>query len=105
MSEVTVAIITGVGLILVALIEVTATFLTSKANAQKLTAALDKQQEVYKAEMNGKFDSQKQMMDYRFGQIEKELQKSNTNSEKIPVMEEHIKGINHKIEDLEKRIG
>lgn len=105
MSEVTVAIITGVGLILVALIEVTATFLTSKANAQKLTAALDKQQEVYKAEMNGKFDSQKQMMDYRFGQIEKELQKSNTNSEKIPVMEEHIKGMNHRIEELEKKIG
>ena len=105
MSEVTVAIITGVGLILVALIEVTATFLTSKANAQKLTAALDKQQEVYKAEMNGKFDIQKQMMDYRFGQIEKELQKSNTNSEKIPVMEEQIKGINHRIEDLEKKIG
>ena len=105
MSEVTVAIITGVGLILVALIEVTATFLTSKANAQKLTAALDKQQEVYKAEMNGKFDSQKQMMDYRFGQIEKELQKSNTNSEKIPVMEEHIKGMNRRIEELEKKIG
>ena len=105
MSEVTVAIITGVGLILVALIEVTATFLTSKANAQKLTAALDKQQEVYKAEMNGKFDSQKQMMDYRFGQIEKELQKSNTNSEKIPVIEEQIKGMNHRIEDLEKKIG
>lgn len=104
MSEVTVAIITGVGLILVALIEVTATFLTSKANAQKLTAALDKQQEVYKAEMNGKFDSQKQMMDYRFGQIEKELQKSNTNSEKIPVMMEQIEGLKEKNKNLEKKI-
>ena len=78
MSEVTVAIITGIGLVLVALIEVTATFFSSKLNAQKVTGALDKQLEVYKAEMNGKFDKQQGLIEYRFNQFEKELQKTGT---------------------------
>ena len=46
MNDLGVAIVTGIGLVLVALIEVIATVLTSKANAAKTTAALDKQQEV-----------------------------------------------------------
>lgn len=102
MSEVTVAIITGIGLVLVALIEVTATFFSSKLNAAKVTGALDKQLEVYKAEMNGKFDKQQGLIEYRFNQFEKELQKTTSCSEEIPVIKEQIKVINHRIEDLER---
>lgn len=102
MNDVTVAIITGIGLVLVALVEVIATVLTSKASAAKTTAALDKQQEVYKAEINGKFEKQQAVIDIRFNNIEKELAKTNACSEAIPVIQEQIKVINHRIEDLEK---
>jgi len=104
MNDVTVAIITAVGLILVATIEVIATVLTSKASAAKTTAALDKQQEIYKTEMNGKFEKQQAVIEIRFDQVEKELQKSNKCSEEIPVIKEKIDTINHRIDDLEKKV-
>lgn len=103
MNDVTVAIITGVGLVLVALVEVVATVLTSKASAAKTTAALDKQQEVYRTEINGKFEKQQAVIDIRFNTIEKELSKTNACSEVIPVIQEQIKVINHRINDLERK--
>lgn len=103
MNDLGVAIVTGIGLVLVALIEVFATVITSKANAAKTTAALDKQQEVYRAEINGKFEKQQAVFDIRFNAIEKELAKTNACSEAIPVIQEQIKVINHRIEDLERK--
>ena len=104
MNELGVAIVTGIGLVLVALIEVIATVLTSKANAAKTTAALDKQQEIYKTEMNGKFEKQQALFDLRFDTLEKELSKTSKCSEEIPVIKEKIDTMNHKIEDLEKKV-
>ena len=101
MNDVTVAIITGIGLVLVALIEVTATFFSSKLNAAKVTGALDKQLEVYKTEMNGKFEAQKQVIELRFNQFEKELQKTTTCSVEIPVMKEQIDSLTKRVNKLE----
>lgn len=40
---------------------------------------------------------------YRLEQLEKKVDKHNHFAERLPVVEEQIKVINHRIEDLEKR--
>lgn len=40
---------------------------------------------------------------YRIEQLEKKVDKHNNFAERIPVVEEQIKVINHRIEDLEKK--
>lgn len=39
---------------------------------------------------------------YRVEQLEKKVEKHNSFGEKIPVIQEQIKVINHRLEDLEK---
>ena len=41
-------------------------------------------------------------MSYRIEQLEKKVDKHNNFAERIPVVEEQIKVINHRIEDLER---
>ena len=41
------------------------------------------------------------LMSYRIEQLEKKVDKHNNFAERVPVMEEQIKVINHRIEDLE----
>lgn len=40
---------------------------------------------------------------YRIEQLEKKVDKHNSFAERMPVVEEQIKGINHRLEDLEKK--
>ena len=42
------------------------------------------------------------LMIYRIEQLEKKVDKHNNFAERMPVVEEQIKVINHRIEDLEK---
>lgn len=42
------------------------------------------------------------LMSYRIGQLEKKVDKHNNFAERMPVVEEQIKVINHRIEDLER---
>lgn len=42
------------------------------------------------------------LMSYRIEQLEKKVDKHNNFAERMPVIEEQIKVINHRIEDLEK---
>ena len=42
------------------------------------------------------------LMSYRLEQLEKKVDKHNNFAERIPVVEEQIKVINHRIEDLER---
>lgn len=42
------------------------------------------------------------LMSYRIEQLEKKVDKHNNFAERMPVVEEQIKVINHRIEDLEK---
>lgn len=41
------------------------------------------------------------LMSYRIEQLEKKVEKHNNFAERLPVVEEQIKVINHRIEDLE----
>lgn len=42
------------------------------------------------------------LMSYRIAQLEKKVEKHNNFAERMPVVEEQIKVINHRIEDLER---
>ena len=42
------------------------------------------------------------LMSYRIEQLEKKVEKHNNFAQRMPVVEEQIKVINHRIEDLER---
>lgn len=45
------------------------------------------------------------LMSYRIEQLEKKVEKHNNYAERIPIVEEQIKVINHRLEDLEKGVS
>ena len=45
------------------------------------------------------------LMSYRIEQLERKVDKHNGFAERIPVIEEQIKVANHRIDDLEKKVG
>lgn len=45
------------------------------------------------------------LMSYRIEQLERKVDKHNNFAERIPVMEEQIKVANHRIDDLEHKVG
>lgn len=45
------------------------------------------------------------LMSYRIEQLERKVDRHNNFAERIPVMEEQIKVANHRIDDLEKKVG
>ena len=45
------------------------------------------------------------LMTYRIEQLEKKVDKYATATEKIPIIEEQIKVINRRLDDIEKKIG
>ncbi len=52
----------------------------------------------------GSFSGMK-LMTYRIEQLEHKVDKHNNFAERIPVIEEHIKGLDQRVEDLEKKVG
>ena len=44
------------------------------------------------------------LMSYRIEQLEKKVDKHNGFAERIPVIEEHIKGLDQRVSDLEKKL-
>ena len=45
------------------------------------------------------------LMSYRIEQLEKKVDKHNGFAERIPVMEEHMKNHDHRIEQIEQKVG
>ena len=84
MSEaIIVAIITG-GLSLIGVI------VSNNRTAQSMDAKLDKQQAI---------------MDTKLEELTREVRMHNNFAQRVPVMEEQIKVVNHRIADLEKEKG
>lgn len=45
------------------------------------------------------------LMTYRIEQLEKKVDKYAAITERIPIIEEQIKVINHRLDDIEKKVG
>ena len=54
--------------------------------------------------MAGSFGGMK-LMSYRIEQLEKRVDKHNNFAERIPVMEEKIETLDHRVDAIEKKIG
>lgn len=54
--------------------------------------------------MAGSFGGMK-LMSYRIEQLERKVEKHNSFAERLPVVEEQIKVANHRIADLESKVG
>ena len=54
--------------------------------------------------MAGSYGGMK-LMSYRIEQLERKVEKHNSFAERLPVVEEQIKVANHRITDLEQKVG
>lgn len=81
MSEIIIAVISGVATILTVI-------LTSSRTSAQTDAKLDKQQAV---------------METKIDMLAAEVREHNNFAKRMPVVEEQIKVINHRIDDLERR--
>lgn len=55
--------------------------------------------------MDAKLDKQQAIMDTKLEELTREVRAHNNFAQRVPVMEEQIKVINHRIADLEKEKG
>ena len=52
--------------------------------------------------MDSKLDKQQTVMETKMDELTREVREHNNFAKRMPVVEEQIKGINHRIEDLEE---
>ena len=55
--------------------------------------------------MDAKLDKQQAIMDTKLEELTREVREHNNFAKRVPVMEEQIKVVNHRIADLEKEKG
>lgn len=84
-----VAIITGVCAVIGQLI-------ISKQSAKDLYAKLDKQSEISDMKLDAKLERYQAVTDTKIDELTREVRKHNNFAEKIPVLDERIKAIEHK---------
>ena len=97
MSEaVIVALITGACAIIAQLI-------ISKQSTKDLYTKLDKQSEIADKELDAKLEKHQAVTDVKIDELTREVRAHNKFAQRMPVVEEQIKVINHRIEDLEHK--
>jgi len=55
--------------------------------------------------IQSQLNTQQAVMDTKIGELTREVREHNHFAQRIPVVEEQIKVINHRIEDLEKKVN
>lgn len=97
-DAVIVAIITGACAILAQLV-------IAKQNSKDLYAKLDKNSEIADTKLKAELDKVKEVITLRIDSLEKRVDKHNNFGEKIPVIQEQIKTVSGRIDDLERKVG
>ena len=77
----------------------------AKASSKDLYAKLDKQSEIADKELDAKLEKWKAVIEERINTLTKSVEKHNNFGQRIPVIEEKISVANHRIDDLEKKVG
>ena len=96
MNAIVVAIITG-GLSLIGTI-----ITVVLANRQTL-ATLDKKSEVSDLMLKAELERHQAVTDTKIEELTREVRKHNNFAERVPVIEEQVKIVNHRIDGLEKK--
>ena len=55
--------------------------------------------------MENKLNTQQAVMDTKIEELTREVREHNNFARRMPVVEEQVKVINHRIEDLEEKVG
>lgn len=95
MSEaIIVAIITG-------LLAVVAEIIIAIINSKTMMEKLDKQSQLADA----RIEKSQAITDTKLDELTREVREHNNFARRMPVLEEQVKVANHRIEDLEKKVG
>lgn len=97
-DAVIVALITG-GLSLFGII------LSGLIQSRRISTEFEKNSELQDARLEAKLDKHEAVMDTKLDELTREVREHNGFARRVPVMEEQIKVANHRIEDLEKKVG
>lgn len=99
MSEsITVALTTG-GLALLGVI------VTGVFQSRKLSADFEKHSELADAKLEARLDKHQAVTDTKIDELTREVREHNDFAKRVPVIEEKISVANHRIEDLERKVG
>lgn len=103
-SEITVALISLGGVVVVAIINVITTLISNRKQAEKTAADFDKRISLCEQSMNAKIDKQQTIVELKLDTLASEVREHNNFAKRMPVVEEQIKVINHRIDDLERKV-
>lgn len=97
-DSIIVALITG-GLALAGVI------VTGVFQSRKLSSDFEKHSELADTKLEARLDKHQAVTDTKIDELTREVREHNNFAQRVPVIEEQIKVANHRIEDLEKKVG
>ena len=89
------------GTLITALGSLIAVIVTNRTNNDKMLHQMELQQLNIKAEL----EKAQAITDTKIQELTREVREHNNFARRVPVIEEQIKGANHRIEDLERKGG
>ena len=90
------ALITAIGAI------ITQVILARQSN-KELYSKLEKQSEIADKTLDGKIEKWQAVTDTKIDELTREVREHNNFAKRMPVTEEQIKVVNHRLEDLERK--
>lgn len=93
------------GVVIVAILNVLSVVLSNRKQSRETAAEFDKRMEIYQTEINASLDKQQTVFKIQFDALTSEVREHNNFAKRMPVVEEQIKAANHRIQDLERRVG
>ena len=93
------------GVVIVAILNVLSVVLSNRKQSRETAAEFDNRMEIYKTEINASLDKQQAVFNLKLEALTSEVREHNNFAKRMPVVEEQIKVANHRIEDLERRVG
>ena len=77
----------------------------TKRSNEKLLAEMDKRSELQDARIEAKLDVYRAATDTKIEELTREVREHNNFARRMPVLEEKISVANHRIDDLEHKVG
>lgn len=106
-TEIKVALIALIGVIFTAVASiVTQVILTKRGQEKMLTSMMESikhQSELDDQRLDAKLEKHQAVTDIKIDELTREVRAHNNFAQRMPVVEEQIKAINHRIEDLEHK--
>ena len=108
-ETITIALISLAGMVIVALINMIANNSSNKKTVKTVTeqtaAEFDKRMAVYKTENDAKIDKLQTVFTLKLENLTAEVREQTSYAQEVPLLKEQIKVANHRIEDLERKVG